>query len=48
MCLILKWGETRDRTCVERAEGESQQAESWTHVVAMRCKQVADIDDART
>lgn len=29
---------------MERAEGVSQQAESWTHVVAMRCKRVPDID----
>ena len=44
MCLILKWGETRDHTCEGRAEGESQQAGPLTHVVAMRCTRVADID----
>lgn len=44
MCQILKWVGTKDRTCEVRAEGVSQQADSLTHVVAMRCTRVADID----
>jgi hypothetical protein len=44
MCQILKWVGTKDRTCEGRAEGERQQADSLTHVVAMRYTRVADID----